>query len=250
VKNASLSVELFTETDNDGVADMKTLSDWNTTEHEVAKLMEENSSLRGIVLGYVAEEKLKKIIESNSEVSSNYKPHDQDKSIRCDRVVVYKQQQFYIEVKSILSNTIRSESDYFVGTAKTNYADKKELLFDDGSNCVTSLAMRKEFDILAVNCYHMTGKWDFVFIPNQSIPATESSEYTQFQKSQLLTRTIDVCFPPKNPLHSTNLVLLMDEILKGRIAGRMKIQQNTKSPSLFDFMEERFFERGTLYETE
>jgi hypothetical protein len=215
---------------------MKTLSSWDTTENEIAKLMDENSSLRGIVLGYVAEEKLKKIIESRTEVSSNHKPHDQNKSIRCDRIIVYKNTQFLIEVKSILTGSVKIDMNSHSGTAKTNYADKKELVFEDGSSCITSLAMRREFDILAINCYPMTGKWDFLFVPNQAIPSTDSNEYTEFQKSQLFTRTIDVCFPPKNNLHFANIFDLMDEMLIGQIGGRNNPTHAFSHISLVDFM--------------
>jgi hypothetical protein len=55
------------------------LEQWGISVEELSKAILENGSLRGMVFGYVAEIKLRKLLEANSEVSFVVKHDDHDR---------------------------------------------------------------------------------------------------------------------------------------------------------------------------
>ncbi|HEU5121690.1 MAG TPA: hypothetical protein VFT59_02500, partial [Candidatus Saccharimonadales bacterium] len=58
------------------------------TPHELTQLINENPSLRGIMLGYVAEYKLKKLLETHPGISESRKYDDHDRTQKSDRVII------------------------------------------------------------------------------------------------------------------------------------------------------------------
>lgn len=66
-----------------------------------------NPSLRGIIIGYVAERKLWDWFASDGRVTSIRKDDDHDRDSKGDLVVTYKGFDFRIEVKSLQTNSIR-----------------------------------------------------------------------------------------------------------------------------------------------
>lgn len=77
------------------------LQRWGITAEELTKLVDENPSLRGIMLGYVAEHHLTKLLSASDQVSDSLKYDDHDRTKKGDRVVRYKGQRFVIESKSL-----------------------------------------------------------------------------------------------------------------------------------------------------
>ena len=65
-----------------------------------------NPSLRGMILGYVAESKLKEILTGHGRASALRKDDDHDRKKKGDLVVTYKGFEFKIEVKSLQTHTI------------------------------------------------------------------------------------------------------------------------------------------------
>ncbi len=65
-----------------------------------------NPSLRGMVLGYLAEAKLKEILEGHGRASAFRKEDDHDRKKKGDLVVTYQGFEFKVEVKSLQTNSV------------------------------------------------------------------------------------------------------------------------------------------------
>jgi hypothetical protein len=70
----------------------------------------DNPSLRGLVLGYVAEAKLKEILLGHGRASAFRKDDDHDRKKKGDLVVTYEGFEFKIEVKSLQTNTVEMQT--------------------------------------------------------------------------------------------------------------------------------------------
>ena len=64
------------------------------TREELSEAILNNGSLRGMVFGYVAEIKLRKLLASHADVTSHVKDDDHDRSKKGDLRVVYKGHEF------------------------------------------------------------------------------------------------------------------------------------------------------------
>jgi hypothetical protein len=191
---------------------MTTLSVWDTTEEEIAHAMDVNPSLRGMVLGYVAEIKLKSTILRNPNVSSVHKQNDHNRKIKCDLIIVYKNRQFLIEVKSVQTNSVKTKGSFKTGLAQVDASDKRKVKFEDGSIANTTLLLRNRFDILAVNCFPFTGKWDFVFCLNNNLPKPISKNYSSHQQNSLIASPVCVSYPCSFP-YTDDVFRLMDSTI-------------------------------------
>lgn len=77
------------------------LEKWGITIEQLTELVDQNPSLRGIMLGYVAERKFHDAFLNHSEISEKNKDDDHDRKRKGDRRIVYKGKTFIIEVKSL-----------------------------------------------------------------------------------------------------------------------------------------------------
>jgi hypothetical protein len=66
------------------------LDRWDITPEELTELVDKNPSLRGMILGYLAELKLEKLWLSGGEISDISKHDDHDRKKKGDRVIKYK----------------------------------------------------------------------------------------------------------------------------------------------------------------
>ena len=191
---------------------MDILKKWQITPDQLTELLEANPSLRGMLLGYVAELKLKEIITSYPEVSYTYKFDDHDRKKKGDLHIVYQGRAFDIESKSLQTGMIKYDSDHqkWTGKAQVDASDRRSVTFEDGSTLNTTLLLRGEFDILAVNCYAFTGKWDFVFARNNDLPFSTYKKYTEAQKKSLIASLVPVTWPPEPPFHQN-----LQDLLRG-----------------------------------
>lgn len=93
------------------------LQRWDTTVEELTQVVDQNPSLRGMILGYLAELKLEKLWLWRGEISAVSKHNDHDRKKKGDRVVIYKGKEFIFESKSLQTNTIRRTDEGWVGKA-------------------------------------------------------------------------------------------------------------------------------------
>jgi hypothetical protein len=83
------------------------LEDWDINETYFTDVVRDNPSLRGMILGYVAERKLKDLFVSSGKTTNHRKDDDHDRSKKGDLTLNYKGQEIVIEVKSLQTNSIK-----------------------------------------------------------------------------------------------------------------------------------------------
>jgi len=192
------------------------LDRWDMTPEELTKLVEDNPSLRGMILGYLAELKLEKLWLSGDNVSEVTKHDDHDRKKKGDRVIRYKGQEFIFESKSLQSATIEKTQEGWKGKAQVDASDRREIVLPDNSRVTTTCLRKGEFDILAVNVFAFEEKWRFVFAKNSDLPMSGYRKYSPYQRQHLLATLVTVHWPPRPPF-SDEPFTLMNEIIQKRI---------------------------------
>ena len=195
----------------------KTILDrWDMTPEELTELVENNPSLRGMILGYLAELKLEKFWLSGDDVSEVTKHDDHDRKKKGDRVIRYKGQEVIFESKSLQSAMIEKTEEGWIGKAQVDASDRREIVLPDNSRITTTCLQKGEFDILAVNVFAFEEKWRFVFAKNSDLPTSSYRNYTPYQRQHLLATLVTVHWPPRPPF-SDEPFTLMNEIIQERI---------------------------------
>jgi len=83
------------------------LQEWDIDEKYFTAVVKENPSLRGMILGYIAERKLKDIFISKAQTDNHRKDDDHDREKKGDLNLTYKGEEIIIEVKSLQTNSIQ-----------------------------------------------------------------------------------------------------------------------------------------------
>ena len=80
---------------------------WDIDEDYFTAVVRENPSLRGMILGYIAERKLKDLFISKAQTHNHRKDDDHDREKKGDLTLTYKDEEIIIEVKSLQTNSIQ-----------------------------------------------------------------------------------------------------------------------------------------------
>lgn len=192
------------------------LERWDITAAELTEVIDRNPSLRGMILGYLAEMKLEQIWLSGQDISNVVKHDDHDRGKKGDRVVVYKDREFIFESKSLQTATINRTDAGWTGRAQVDASDRREVTLPDGTTVNTTCLLKGEFDILAVNVFAFEGKWRFVFAKNADLPTSSFRRYSDYQRQHLLATLVTVNWPPEPPFFAEPFTL-MNEIIQNRI---------------------------------
>lgn len=213
------------------------LDRWDFSLDELTRLVDSNPSLRGMLFGYVAEDKLRKQWFSCEAITHAIKYDDHDRQRKGDLVVTYKDQNFVIECKSLQTDSIEVVNGVWQGKTQCDGSDRRAVTLSNGSKVTTTLLPVGEFDILAVNCFSFGNKWRFAFAKNSDLPKTKSRKYTERQRDELLASLIPVSWPPKPPFYD-NPYKLMDELIKRRevLVSAKKIKIVKKQPDLLGLL--------------
>ena len=188
------------------------LERWDITIEEFTEVVDQNPSLRGMLLGYLAELKLEKLWLRRGGISDVSKYDDHNRKKKGDRVVIYKGKEFIFESKSLQTNTIQKTDTGWVGKAQVDASDRREVVLPNGSKVNTTCLLRGGFHILAINVFSFENKWRFVFIKNSDLPLSGYRRYTKYQKAHLLATLVTVHWPPREPFHEEPFTL-MNEML-------------------------------------
>jgi len=186
------------------------------TPEELTIIVQENPSLRGFMLGYIAEYKLRSLLTNNSDVSALEKPddHARGKGAKNDMLLVYKDRRFSFEVKSLQTHSIKTLDDgAFLGKAQVDASDNREIELPNGETIKTTCLVIGEFDILAINLFQFREQWDFAFIRNRDLPRSTYRKYTELQREYLLATLVPVSFPVQSPF-MLNPFELMDKMIE------------------------------------
>ena len=188
------------------------LKKWGISEQELTELVEQNPSLRGILLGYVAEKKFHDTFLNHPAITEKGKDDDHDRSKKGDRRIVYKGKSLIIEVKSLQTNLVKQlGDDQWAGKTQVDASDSRMVTFLDGSKLKTTCLLRGDFDLLAVNCFAFGGQWRFAFALNSELPQNTYKKYTEYQRQYLLPTLIAVTWPLQPPFYD-NPFLLLDRL--------------------------------------
>jgi len=82
------------------------LETWGISEKYLTEVVDSNPSLRGMMVGYISERKLRDLFASNPDVRDLRKEDDHDRTQKSDLVVGYRGFEFTIEVKSLQTNLV------------------------------------------------------------------------------------------------------------------------------------------------
>ena len=192
------------------------LERWNITPEELTEVIDQNPSLRGMILGYLAELKLEKLWLSGEEISDVTKYDDHNRKKKGDRVVRYKNHELIFESKSLQTATIEKTEEGWAGRAQVDASDRRNVVLPDGSTVSTTCLLKGEFDILAVNIFAFEDMWRFVFARNSDLPTSNYKKYTEYQRQHLLATLVEVHWPPKAPFYDEPFTL-MNKIVQNRI---------------------------------
>lgn len=190
------------------------LKRWGITERELTELVDQNPSLRGILLGYVAEKKFHDNYLSHPDITEKGKDDDHDRKKKGDRRIVYKGHTFLIEVKSLQTNSVKNlGGDSWVGKAQVDASDRRLVTFPNKTKLNTTCLLRGEFDLLAVNCFAFGEQWRFAFALNSELPENTYSKYTAYQRKHLLPSLIIVEWALQPPF-TDNPFALLDKLIQ------------------------------------
>lgn len=191
------------------------LTRWDITIEELTRVVDDNPSLRGMVLGYLAEQKLESLWLSSPEIEAIGKHDDHDRRRKGDRVIRYRGGEFVFESKSLQTSTVKATDDGWFGRTQVDASDRRTIRLPSGDMVVTTCLLRGEFDILAVNLFAFENQWRFVFAKNADLPGSRHRGYTEYERQHLLATMVPVHWPPRPPFRREPFTL-MNEILQER----------------------------------
>ena len=198
---------------------MNILEQWGVSLDELSEAILANGSLHGMVFGYVAEIKLRELLQ-HPDVSQLGKDDDHDRKKKGDLRLVYRGREFKIEAKSLqTARNKQAEDGTFAGVSQVDASDRRTVTLPDGSQLQTTNLLVGEFDVLAVNCFSFEGKWNFAFARNADLPRSTFRAYSEEQRAHLLATLVPVQWPPKG-IFRANVFSLLDEM----IVQRQRIQ--------------------------
>ena len=155
-------------------------------------------SLRGMMLGYIAEEMFLKFLRKNRAVSDLRQHDDHDRSMnKADVDFLIGGKRVSVQLKSIQTNSICFRSDLSIlhASVQNDGSDKREVLLEDGEVVLTTNYRVGDYDVLAVPLFPFTGQWDFAYKLNRSCRRTTSAKYTANQQRQLLSTMEQITYP-------------------------------------------------------
>lgn len=191
------------------------LERWGLTLEELTEVIDGNPSLRGFMIGYVGEFKLRKTILADKRISHVHKYDDHDRTHKNDVAVSYKGHEFTFEVKSLQTNSIRKVGEVYSGDFQCDASDKRPVRLPNGETIQTTCLLVGGFDLVAVNLFAFREQWDFAFALNRDLPRSKSKKYTPRQQKYLLATSVKITWPLQAPFVADPFALL-DELIAER----------------------------------
>lgn len=173
-------------------------------------------SLRGMILGYIAEEMFEKHVldplEHVGEVRS-FDDHDRTQN-KADRDFVYNRRRYTVQLKSVQTNSIcwRTDLKVLMADVQNDGSDRRDVTLPNGNTVNATNYKIGDYDILAVPLFPFTGDWRFAYKLNSKCRLTESKKYSEEDKAYLLATT-EKLFYPLNEEWTDDLLSLCDESL-------------------------------------
>lgn len=199
------------------------LSSWHLTLEELGDMVVNNPSLRGFMVGYMAESKIRSYFLRHPEISNVFKPDDHDRSNKCDIVLTYKNRQFTFEVKSLQTNSVKKTISGLKGTFQCDASDRRIIELPNGHRVNTTNLKFGDFDIVAINLFAFTGNWDYAFALNRDLPMATPGKSKKAENvisdedlKYLIKSSIKITYPLEPPFVSDPFIL-MNQLLQDRM---------------------------------
>jgi hypothetical protein len=195
------------------------LDRWHITADELTQVVNQNPSLRGFLLGYVAEYQLRKLLLSDDRITNIHKfdDHDRSRGRKNDLCVTYKGLDFTIEVKSLQTASVRAENGTYRGNFQCDASDSRTIPLPNGERIKTTCLEVSGFDIVAVNLFAFQHQWHFGFALNTDLPRSTHKEYTPEQRQYLLATSMKITWPLQSPF-VTDPSVLLDRLIAGNMS--------------------------------
>jgi hypothetical protein len=191
---------------------MGLLEDWDTNLEELNEIIANRPSLRGILIGFLAEYKLSKLWFSDKRIVNLVRYDNHDRQKHGDFGFVYKGVPISVQVKSLQTKSIRKTESGYLGTFQCDASDRRQVRFPKGGVVETTCLLVGGFDLLAVNLFGFGNKWRFAFAKNQDLPRTTHKKYKPNQRKNLLATSMRITWPLGSPFREEPFTLL-DEIV-------------------------------------
>lgn len=191
------------------------LQRWRLTAEELTQIVDENPSMRGLMLGYIAEFQVRKIWLEDNRISDVLKYDDHDRTKKGDLAFRYKGERITLEVKSLQSTTVKQDGDTFTAKFQCDASDRRKVQLPNGEELETTCLVVGEFDLLAVSLFGFKGDWVFAFAKNSDLPRSKYRRYTEEQRQYLLSSGMPITWPIEPPYRIEPFSLL-DEIVEER----------------------------------
>lgn len=189
---------------------------WDITAEELSEIVAENPSMRGLVFGFVAEYKLKKLWLEKPEFQNLTRPRSHDRTQKCDFRFDYRGMNVKIEVKCLDTPKVKiREQGAYDGTFQCNASDTTEVTLPNRKKVTTNCLPIGGFDILAVCLFAFGSTWRFAFALNEDLPRTTWHGYTAAQQKYLLKSAMRISWPLEPPYVDDLFVALDRLIAKG-----------------------------------
>jgi hypothetical protein len=188
---------------------MGILEQWGVTLDEINDILAERPSVRGILLGFIAEYKLAQIWFSNDprvDSLERYKNHDRTRA--SDLGFRYKGVLVSVQVKSLQSSSVLKTETGYKGTLQCDASDRRLVHLPNGESVETTCLLVGGFDLLAVNLFEFGQEWRFAFAKNSDLPRTTSSKYTPEQRKFLLATSVRITWPLQPPFYEDPFTVL------------------------------------------
>lgn len=192
------------------------LDRWRITAEELTALVADNPSLRGVLLGYIAEKKFHDLYLTRPEIHDVGKTNDHDRVNKEDISFTYKGAKILVQVKSLQTNSVEKlEDGTWRGKTQVDASDKRLVELPNGEKVATTCLVAGGFDLLAVNLFAFGEEWRFAFALNEALPRSKWKGYKPRIRKYLLATLMEVTWPPQPPFFADPFPLL-DELARGR----------------------------------
>jgi hypothetical protein len=158
-------------------------------------------SLRGMILGYIAEEMFEKYVPQKYGFisSSDIEKHDDHNRAfnKSDRTIRVGSRLYRIQLKSVQTNSIRRnlETGLLQADVQNDASDSRMIQLPSGKPVVTTCYARGDYDILAVPLFPFTGDWSYAYKRNIDCRSTSSEKYSAEDAAFLLATTEVITWP-------------------------------------------------------
>lgn len=171
----------------------------SVTPEELITAIKNAPSLRGMILGYIAEVKFEAEVllpHALTDDVQSFDDHNRAEN-KADRAYVYQGKRITVQLKSIQTNSIKwsFEHESLLADVQNDGSDKRPVLLPNGNTVETTNYKVGDYDILAVPLFPFTGNWDFAYKLNRECRLTTSKKYTAEDAKYLLSTTEKITYP-------------------------------------------------------